>query len=179
MWSTIVDVKSLKVSAATAALLVAAAAFAQAQPANGAAPVKACDTGTVLTLDVSADTNSALTGAAPEIRVSPEKPGMVRVVAYGPILGSMDSRDLKPRVECNSSGFTVATALTRSANYDGTAAKNVLWRPRIELEISQARGHALVEARWTMRLSTGGDVKHARTPPYPEQTYPVSVKTEL
>jgi hypothetical protein len=155
-------------------VLLAAATTVTAQP------IKVCSAATVLTMEVSQDTNRALFGdGAPEIRSAPSESGTLSVVALGPVLGSMDSRDFKPRVDCDASGIAVTTALTRSANYNGAAAKNVLWRPRIELRIVSPRVHGLLEVRWTMRLSTGAQLKHARTLPYAEQTFPLSVKKEL
>jgi hypothetical protein len=165
-----------KLSAARAALLLAAATIATAQPS----PIKVCSAVSLLTLGSSADTNSALfdEGTA-EIKTSPGESGTLTVVALGPILGSMDSHDLKPRVDCSASGLTITIDVTRSAHYDGAAAKNVLWRPRVELRVASPHDRASLEVRWTMRLSTGVELKHARTPPYREQTFPLSVKKEL
>jgi hypothetical protein len=99
----------------------------------------------------------------------------ITVIALGPVLGSMDSPDVKTNLGCTAKGFVLTATLTRSANYTGAAAKNVLWRPRISIAAVLRQPEGTVEATWRMRLTTGREINHARTPPYTEQEYPITV----
>ncbi len=99
-----------------------------------------------------------------------------RVVAVGPVLGSMDSGEVKTDVACTTKGIVLTATITRSANYHGAVLQNVLWRPRIEIEVALPQPNVHVEATWMMRLTNGAVLNHAQTPPYPDITYPITVR---
>jgi len=102
----------------------------------------------------------------------------VTVIAVGPVLGSMDSHEIETRLECTTNGFALTATITRSADYSGSALKNLLWRPRIELAVVLKKPNVIVEVTWKICLTTGADLNHAQTPPYSEQKYPITtVKT--
>ena len=99
----------------------------------------------------------------------------VTVNLFGPVLGSMDSTDVIPEITCTEGGLEVATTVTRSATFKDSAARNVPWRPQISIHASLRNEHVAFRAVWRMRLSTGEEIARARTPPYPEQNYPIIV----
>lgn len=77
------------------------------------------------------------------------------IIFLGPEFGSMDSRNLDISIECNPDGFTLLTAITRSSEYHNTAAKNLIWRPSIRLDIRQNIADLKVRAEWLLRLRDG------------------------
>lgn len=104
---------------------------------------------------------------------------VVTVYALGPILGSMDSFGIKTDLACSTNGFVLTATISRSGNYIGTTAKNVLWRPKINVAIILRKpGQDIeVKVRWRMRLANGREIYRAQTPPYPEQKFPIIVTT--
>jgi hypothetical protein len=96
----------------------------------------------------------------------------VLVVANGPVLGSMDSPNIAVDVTCTPKGAAVTATITRSANYNGAALQNVIWRPHIQIIATLLKSQALFKTTWRMRLTTGKEVDRAETPGYPSQTYP-------
>jgi hypothetical protein len=112
--------------------------------------------------------------AAPIITIEPTvtaKP--VKIVVLGPVLGSMDSTDVKTHLVCTTKGFALTATITRSADYHGATAKNVIWRPRIEIAVVLGEPEVIFRATWKLRLTTGSELDHGQTGSYPEQTYPV------
>ena len=101
------------------------------------------------------------------------------VIVIGPVLGSMDASDVKTDLSCTPQGIALTATITRSADYNGSTLANVLWRPRIELSVVFHSSPLVFEAIWKMRLTTGAEVDHARTPPYPEKSYPITLSTTL
>ena len=99
------------------------------------------------------------------------------LVAIGPVLGPMDSRDVAAEAVCNAAGDLVLTAtITRSAQNAGDdARKYVLWRPRITVIVVPKHERFVFRTIWRMRLTTGGDVKRIEMPPYGAQIYPIIV----
>lgn len=112
----------------------------------------------------------------PKINVAPRVTGLpVTVTALGPVLGSMDSKSVKTELACTPKGVVLTATLTRSADYHAASAKNVLWRPRIEAEIVPRGPEVTLEVTWRIRLTTGEELDHAQTPPYPDTKYPLTV----
>lgn len=103
----------------------------------------------------------------------------VTLVAVGPVLGSMDSREIETGLECTTNGFTLTATITRSADYHGAVQKSVLWRPRIELAVVFKKPEVIANVIWKARLTTGADLNHVETPPYPDQKYPITVMETL
>jgi len=99
----------------------------------------------------------------------------IMVVVRGPVLGSMDSSNLSTDLACTRDGFALTAAITRSANYHGAVRQNVLWRPVITLRVGLDSPKVVFESIWKMELSNGKKVDRARTPPYPEQEYPITL----
>jgi len=103
----------------------------------------------------------------------------IRVVARGPILGSMDSEKLNPDLACSSDGLILTATITRSANYHGSVLQNVIWFPKITILLVLHQPDAAFQTIWNMRLTNGARIDHARTPPYPEKKYPITVTRTL
>jgi hypothetical protein len=97
----------------------------------------------------------------------------VTVIALGPLLGSMDSHDVKADLMCTPKGFALIATITRSGEYNGTAAKNVPWRPKITIVVVLKQSEAIFEAKWKMRVTTGAEI--TQTDGFPYQKYPITV----
>jgi hypothetical protein len=110
-----------------------------------------------------------------EIRDTGTQPRHITVVARGPILGSMDSEQLNPRVTCTKDGLVLAATITRSDNYHGAALQNQLWFPQITMEVVPLTSPIVFQTIWKMRLTNGKVVERSRTPPYPEKRYPITI----
>lgn len=118
----------------------------------------------------------------PEVPAQPARPaaaGDTTIVARGPVLGSMDSPEVSTLVSCTSTGFSLTAAISRSADYKGSALQNQLWRPRISMAISFRNPEIAFQMVWKMRLTTGAEVDRARTPPYSELKYPIILESKL
>lgn len=100
-------------------------------------------------------------------------------MAVGPVLGSMDSKDVETTLACDAKGVMVTATTIRSAAYGGATQKNVLWRPRLEIVLAPRRSGTVLTTIWKMRLDTGVEARHTRMPPYPEMSYPVAVTTRI
>jgi hypothetical protein len=101
------------------------------------------------------------------------------VVALGPMLGSMDSHQVETDLKCTEKGLALTVMLTRSAYYQGSHLKNVLWKPKIQLTMVLHQPEAILETTWKMRLTTGAPVHHTRIPPYPDQKFPIILSKTL
>lgn len=101
--------------------------------------------------------------------------GTVTAVALGPVLGSMDSPKVKTEVTCTANGFLLTATITRSADFHGAALQNVDWRPRATITVLLRQPEIAIETTWKVRLTTGVELHHAQTPPYPERTFPIKV----
>ena len=133
--------------------------------------------------------SSDLKTSAPEIRVeagvgsaAPPPNSNVKllsVIALGPILGSMDSNEVKTELTCTAKGVALTATITRSAGFKGSVLKNVLWRPKITLVVVSRETGTLFEAIWVMQLSTGIKLKHAQTPSQPDLRYPIRLRKDL
>jgi hypothetical protein len=152
--------------------------------ANAQGVLNVCDGMEVRSIEVSADLQLPA-NPGPRIDLVPDQKGaavrgpsskkVVKLVLFGPVLGSMDSREVKTDFVETPRGCELVAGITRSAEYSGAVAKNVLWRPRIEVAATFRRAEVTFQAKWVMRLTTGTIVDHARTPPYPDQKYPITL----
>lgn len=160
--------------------------------ANAQEIVKTCAGAEVRLINISAETEREIlldaTPEKPAIEIVPAPPSsttpgaagkVVTVIALGPALGSMDSRTVETDLACTAKGVVLTATITRSADYHGAAAKNVRWRPKIEIVVIPRQPEVIFEATWRMRLTTGAELDHAQTPPYPDQKYPITVTTTV
>jgi hypothetical protein len=56
----------------------------------------------------------------------------VTVIALGPGLGSMDSRDIKTDLVCTAKGFVLTATIMRSADYHGAVKKTCYGAPELK-----------------------------------------------
>lgn len=151
--------------------------------ARAQAGAKRCPTGEVRLVSVTPVFNAdALLDGAPKgpfQKMLPRAPGASsreeKIITLGPVLGSMDSHDLETVVSCNHRGFTVRAIITRSVYYNGSALKNVLWRPKIEIAVVPTQSAFMLEVTWAMRLSNGALVHHDQM--MPQQHFPITVSS--
>jgi len=151
--------------------------------ANGSGSVldKRCSGLIVRSIAVSNDTETAILAERTSARssrvrisVTSDHHGAATIVAVGPVLGLMDSREIATDVSCSDDGVVLTATLTRSAEYTDSLKKNVLWRPRLSVRIDRKR-RVVIRTVWRMRLTTGAEVTRSRMSPYPEQRYPMIV----
>jgi hypothetical protein len=125
--------------------------------------------------------NTPLNEKSKTIEISPPVAGSkdVTIVARGPILGSMDSTTIKTEFSCTGTGFILAATISRSEYYNGVVAQNQIWLPKISMVVTPRAPEVVFEAVWKMGLTNGKEVDRARTPPYPDQKYPIAVTKTL
>src|ERR1035441_2931989 len=92
------------------------------------------------------------------------------VVVRGPVLGAMDSAKVMTQLACTAKGFALTATVTRSADYHGAVLANVNWRPKITIRAVLRQAKVTFEWTWRMRLTTGVELDHAQTPPYPDRS---------
>jgi hypothetical protein len=160
--------------------LVLACFLAVAAPfSRGQEVVKACPGLEVRSVNVSPqilkDTSRKTQQETIETRVSSTETKKITIVAKGPVLGSMDSEKLDTDLTCSSDGLMLTATITRSASYHGDVLQNVLWFPRITIVVGSLQPEIALQMVWKMRLTNGKEVDRARTPPYPEKKYPITV----
>lgn len=119
--------------------------------------------------------------AGPKIELVPSKTAgeVLTLVAYGPILGSMDSPAVNTQLLCTEAGVRLVATISRSEHYTGAALQNQLWRPQIGIMVTLRSSEVGIESIWQMQLTNGKKVARARTHPYPGQVYPVKVSLTL
>ena len=170
-----------------------------AQPPPSAAPksastpskgiVKTCAGLEIRSIDLSYDqslsANDAAHGAV-DIEAVPTQGStttsdsrVLTVSVLGPVLGSMDSPNVKTNLTCAAKGLLLTATLTRSADYRGAVLADVNWRPRIEIVVVLHRPKILLQTAWRMRLTTGAELNHAQTSPYAEQRYPITASKTI
>ena len=103
----------------------------------------------------------------------------LEVTIFGPVLGSMDSPTITVDEACTVDGVDLTAWIVRSAAYNGTAAKNVLWRPKLTILIVTRQPAVVLRTIWKMRLTTGVLLNHAETPGYSSQAYPIEMTEVL
>ena len=154
-----------------------------APPADAQTFVKKCNGVEVHSMAVSYKVvpNISLDAKQETIEIGPSATDTqhIAIVALGPVLGSMDSRKVSTDLACTIDGLVLTAAITRSAAYKGTTAKNILWRPEITIVIVPRQLEISFQASWRMRLTNGQNVGRFRTPPFPEQQYPITVRKTL
>src|SRR5438309_727354 len=106
-------------------------------PANALEPPTHCLGLSVRSMDVSSKVEPEhIANPRPEISQESASAGnTVTLVAIGPVLGGMDSPDVKTDLACTTDGVAVTATITRSANYTGSILRNVIWRPSISMTI--------------------------------------------
>jgi len=145
--------------------------------------INACAGVEVISIGVSTDVSrgGALLDASPTITVGPGGGGgkAITIIAAGPVLGSMDSAKVKTDLVCTAKGLALTATITRSADYEGAVLANVHWRPRVTIAVVLRQAEVILQTTWRMRLTTGNELDHARTPPYADQKYPITVTKTL
>ncbi len=101
--------------------------------------------------------------------------GEVTIAVFGPLLGPMDSSDVKTDLACKWNGIELAEKITRSANFHGGVLSNVIWLPKITIVLALRQPEITIQAIWRMRLTNGVEQTHAQTPPYPDRKYPITI----
>jgi hypothetical protein len=156
--------------------------LAATAPANGQERIPKCPNLEVLSIDFKPESGRDFAvNFAPAVKVLDSRAGerTLTVLAYGPILGSMDSSNVNTNISCTKEGFELTATIIRSVNYHGDVMQNVLWRPVVTLRVRCDSPKVVFESIWKMELSDGKRVDRARTPPYPEQQYPITVPKTL
>ena len=165
-------------------LLLAAALVCIASTDGWAADVmKSCDGVDIRVVDVGSeleglqqsDARPHLIVAAPASDPEDQGERVTTITAFGPMLGSMDSHDVRASIACTATGFALTALITRSEHYNGAILANILWRPKITVRVIKPRPEMTMAAVWAMRLTNGAPLARARTPPYPELQYPFAV----
>jgi hypothetical protein len=163
-------------------LLVAISAAANTQFALGevAEPKISCDL-----LDVRTVSNKALrmtnagfkqdvgVGFVQQLSDGVPSDEVLNVEVIGPILGSMDSRDISLSTRCAADGIYIRAATIRSVNYRGVALKNVLWRPLMSYQIVIHKHPIAISGEWQMFLSDGTPVHDIVSPGLGHQALPI------
>ncbi|HYA42117.1 MAG TPA: hypothetical protein VEF34_12485 [Syntrophobacteraceae bacterium] len=151
------------------------------------APVKAhdiiesCIGGEVRLIDVSAEPlPMSPAGVKPETIEIIAKAEATKLIARGPVLGSMDSPEIKTDLSCTAKGFVLTATITRSADYHGAVLQNENWWPRITIAVVPRQCEIVFQTIWKMRLTDGSEVDHAKTPPlYLDRKYPITVTKKI
>ncbi|MDD2324978.1 MAG: hypothetical protein PHW63_03065 [Alphaproteobacteria bacterium] len=100
--------------------------------------------------------------------------------ASGPSLGVMDGLSASPEWVCTDDGIEMKAEISRSKNYNGSTLYNPgTWYPEITAEMALRDADAVVHTTWSMKLDDGAVLSRATTPPYGEQTYPVTLRAAL
>jgi hypothetical protein len=167
-------------------LVFACFLFLLAPPSSAQEIIKTCAGVEERAINVATETGRDWPlGTMAELQVVPQasttpnvKGKTLAVIAYGPILGLVgNSLEVKTDLMCTSRGVTLGVYIMHLG--DGAdAAKNVLWRSKISLNLV-LRQDVVFQTIWRMRRPNGKEIDHARTPPYPEQKYPITVTKTL
>lgn len=102
---------------------------------------------------------------------------MTTITALGPLVGAMDSGDINLAVTCTFTGFVLNVQMTRSKEYNEAVLANIFWHPKIMVAVAATQPEVTMSVVWSIRTTTGASLGHARTPPYPELQYPITVTT--
>ena len=115
----------------------------------------------------------------PKLEVTGKIGDVVTLVAAGPILDRLYSRDMKVNAACSAGGVTIEVNVTQLFAETGNALKNVPWRPLVTLKVTPRRSRARVESTWRIHLVGVGELARAQTLGFPALNYPVSVAVTL
>jgi hypothetical protein len=152
-------------------------------PANAQEIIKTCVGVEVRSIGVSYERalNTPLDAKPATIETGP--PGAatkeITIVIRGPVLGAMDSPQVKTELSCTTTGFDLVATISRSEHYNGTVARNRLWRPQVSMVVILDASEIIFHAIWKMRSTSGREMDLARTSPYPEEKYPITVTKTL
>jgi len=177
-------IKAMAMRTIVSLLMVPSLFVTSASPASTQEPIKTCSGIAVRSIDVSYGRGvynlpvKTRQGTI-ETSISAAEPKVTTVVARGPILGSMDAFVAAPDLACTKDGFVLTVTTSRSVNYHGFVMQNILWRPVITLRVRLDSPKVVFQSIWKMELSDGTNVDRARTPPYPEEKYPIVVTNTL
>jgi hypothetical protein len=103
----------------------------------------------------------------------------VTILAKGPILGSMNSREIETHRECRPDGIRLTATIVFSEGYRDAAAKNVLWRPRLELPLRLRRPALEVEVVWQARVATHPGTDQPVAAPSAVSAYPMFIRKTI
>ncbi len=109
--------------------------------------------------------------AQPSLITSAASQQEVTVLALGPVLDSLDAREIEVDPSCTADGATIVATIM---HYSGGVKKNVLWRPRIRIVITPRRPEVRFKATWRMRGVEGAGLGRVGA-----QRYPVTVTTTI
>lgn len=101
------------------------------------------------------------------------------VVVIGPISGPMDSFKIDTRLLCDAAAVRLTATIVRSEHFNGSVARNQIWRPTIKLVVVPHRAEVKFQAIWNRRLTNGAELEHAATPPYAERKFPIVLTKTL
>jgi hypothetical protein len=170
-------------SGQSSANAIAAGPTVVASAPKSSPPIKACRSVLVRSLEIAAASIRLAPDLTPDaesvLALPSSAPGVTNVAAEGPVLGSMDSRQLASGLLCTDDGITLNVVITRSSSYAGAAAKNALWRPAVTLALELREPTVAFRVAWRLRLSNGEELLRSQTPPFAEQTYPIVVEKTL
>ena len=113
--------------------------------------------------------------APPQPDNHPRGPATLTLIALGPVLAGMDSKDIQLESSCGPGGVVLTATILRSAEYQGAALKYALWRPEVAIELSFLQAALSLSTIWKMRLTDGTVVSQADTPPLPVTHYPLTL----
>jgi hypothetical protein len=156
-----------------------------ATPANAQEIIKTCAGVDVRSVDVSAERADPKAAKPAEIDTLPAQvPATARstvekavtVIALGPGLGYMDSLKVKTDLACTEKGLVLTATIMHSANdFGNVIPQSYLWHPRITVVVVLRQPEIIFQTTWRMRLTTGAEVSHGQSPPFPDQKYPIIV----
>jgi hypothetical protein len=162
-------------------LEVAAAICLLLPTANAQKPSNPCQGAVIQSIRISTEYSNAIP-FDDKVRIAASYiPGTqnATVTLFGPILGSMDSKDVKVKSACTAMGWKLTSWIERSSEYTGAAAKNARWRPKIEVVLALRQPGSALQAIWRMRLTTGDEIMNGQTPGEPAQRFPIVLSTTL
>jgi hypothetical protein len=159
-------------------------------PANAIAQVKICPTVEIQSIKISperwlnASTHPPLVGI--ELSRQPvtgnavdNLPESITIIANGPVLSSLDSRAAKSDLTCTDNGFALSVTIEHSTDSLGFMEQNVSWRLRAKLQVVLKQPEPVFETIWKLVSTSGAELDRARSFPFPEQTYPLTVTRTL
>ncbi len=99
----------------------------------------------------------------------------VYLLASGPVLGSMDSREIAFETVCASGNIHVTATVTRASGYGGAVLKFTTWRPLIRFDLPLATRKRRVTLTWRMVSSSGAELNEGGLPTGFTQPFPITL----